>query len=67
MTRRARLFRAAVLQGKSLDYSEAARATGAGTWRIMRNHILPNAISPVIVRSPISRGGGRWARHSPRR
>lgn len=45
----ARLFRAAVLQVRSSDYIEAARATGAGNFRIFMTHILPNAIPTVIV------------------
>ena len=45
----ARLFRAAVLQVRSSDYIEAARATGAGNFRIFMSHILPNAIPTVIV------------------
>ena len=45
----ARLFRAAVLQVRSSDYIEAARATGASNFRIFMSHILPNAIPTVIV------------------
>jgi peptide/nickel transport system permease protein len=44
-----RLFRASVMQVKSLDYVEAARATGASTKRIILRHIGPNAIPPIIV------------------
>jgi len=45
----ARLFRASVLQVRSSDYIEAARATGAGNLRIFLSHVLPNAIPAVIV------------------
>ncbi len=45
----ARLFRAAVLQIRSQDFIEAAKATGASTKRIMLSHILPNALPPIIV------------------
>ncbi len=45
----ARLFRSGVLQVKNLDYVEAARASGRGTWGIITRHIGPNAIQPVIV------------------
>jgi oligopeptide transport system permease protein len=45
----ARLFRASVLQVKSQDYIEAARATGASTKRILLNHVFPNALPPIIV------------------
>jgi peptide/nickel transport system permease protein len=44
----ARLFRSSVLQVKNLDYVEAARASGSPTSRILRRHIVPNAIQPVI-------------------
>ena len=44
-----RLFRASVMQVKSLEYVEAARATGASTKRIILRHIGPNAIPPIIV------------------
>jgi peptide/nickel transport system permease protein len=44
----ARLFRSSVLQVKNLDYVEAARASGSKTSRILRRHIVPNAIQPVI-------------------
>ena len=44
-----RLFRASVLQVKSLEYVEAARATGATTKRIILRHIGPDAIPPIIV------------------
>ena len=44
-----RLFRASVMQVKSLDYVEAARASGVKTSRIILRHIGPNAIPPIIV------------------
>lgn len=44
-----RLFRASVLQVKSLEYVEAARASGASTKRIILRHIGPNAIPPIVV------------------
>lgn len=45
----ARLVRGQVLQVRENQYAEAARAIGASTPRILRVHILPNVISPVIV------------------
>jgi oligopeptide transport system permease protein len=45
----ARLFRSSVLQIRSQDYIEAARATGASTKRILLTHVLPNALPPIIV------------------
>jgi oligopeptide transport system permease protein len=51
-----RLMRSSVLSGKEADYVQAARALGANDWRILRVHILPNGIAPVIVYSTISVG-----------
>ncbi|MDI3341372.1 MAG: ABC transporter permease [Sphaerobacter sp.] len=45
----ARLMRGQVLSLKQKEYVEAARAMGAGHWRILSRHILPNAVSPIIV------------------
>lgn len=44
-----RIMRSQVLSVRQTDYVEAARALGAGNLRILRRHILPNAISPVIT------------------
>ncbi|KOU60987.1 ABC transporter permease [Streptomyces sp. NPDC060334] len=51
-----RIMRSSVLANKHNDYVMAARALGAGTWRITLRHILPNAIAPVIVVGAISLG-----------
>jgi peptide/nickel transport system permease protein len=45
----ARLIRAQVLSLRDLPYVEAARASGAGPWRIALRHMAPNIVSPVIV------------------
>lgn len=45
----ARLIRAQVLSLRDLPYVEAARAAGAGPWRIALRHMAPNIVSPVIV------------------
>jgi oligopeptide transport system permease protein len=52
----ARLMRSSVLQVKPNDYVQAARALGASPWRIIRSHILPNSMAPVIVVSTINLG-----------
>ncbi|MCH8613163.1 ABC transporter permease [Arsenicicoccus dermatophilus] len=52
----ARLMRSAVLQVKSLEYVQAARALGARPGRIILGHILPNAVAPVIVVATINLG-----------
>lgn len=51
-----RLMRSSVMQVKPQDYVQAARALGASPWRVIRSHILPNAMSPVIVVSTINLG-----------
>lgn len=51
-----RLYRSTVLQVKSLEYVQAARALGAGDSRIIFRHILPNAIAPTLVYTTIGMG-----------
>jgi peptide/nickel transport system permease protein len=53
----ARLVRAQVLAVKEREFVEAARALGAGDWRILTRHILPNIIQPVIVQAAIGMAG----------
>jgi peptide/nickel transport system permease protein len=45
----ARLMRAQVLSVKGDPYVEAARTFGASGWQIVRRHVLPNALPPIIV------------------
>jgi peptide/nickel transport system permease protein len=47
--RAARLMRSAVIVTSELEFVEAAKAVGASDSRIIVKHILPNAISPMIV------------------
>ena len=44
-----RITRSVVLREKEKVYTEAARAIGASSTRIMLRHILPNSISPYLV------------------
>src|SRR5699024_11875428 len=44
----ARLMRSSVLAVINNDYVMAARALGAGPLTIMRRHILPNSLGPVV-------------------
>jgi peptide/nickel transport system permease protein len=44
-----RLMRGQMLALREAEYVEAARSIGAGNGRIVRRHILPNAIAPVFV------------------
>jgi oligopeptide transport system permease protein len=48
-----RLMRSSVLSARESDYVLAAKALGAGDGRIIRRHILPNAVAPVIVYATI--------------
>jgi peptide/nickel transport system permease protein len=52
----ARLVRSQALSVKESAYIEAARSSGAGNARIIFRHILPNSISPVIVRATLEMG-----------
>jgi ABC-type dipeptide/oligopeptide/nickel transport system permease subunit len=45
----ARIVRGQVLSLREKEFVEAALAQGAGNGRIMRYHILPNVIAPIIV------------------
>jgi peptide/nickel transport system permease protein len=44
----AKAYRAAFLQFKEAPYLEAARAYGAGHWRIVRHYLIPRIV-PVLV------------------
>ena len=44
-----RVAEAATVQTKSLEYVAAARASGAGSAPIVRYHLLPNVLAPVLV------------------
>jgi peptide/nickel transport system permease protein len=48
-TELARLVRAEVLRALGQDYVTAARALGASPGRVLRRHVLPNAIGPAVV------------------
>lgn len=45
----ARIMNAMVLQIKSTEYVEAARAMGASPMRVVLRHLIPNSSSPAIV------------------
>lgn len=52
----ARIVRAQVLSVRELDYVLAARSLGAGHPRILRTHVWPNTLAPVIVQSTLAMG-----------
>jgi peptide/nickel transport system permease protein len=45
----ARVAESVTTQVRSLDFVEAARASGAGAWTIIRVHILGNVLGPIFV------------------
>jgi peptide/nickel transport system permease protein len=45
----ARVIRAQVLSVKTREFVESARAVGGSPARLLLRHILPNAISPILV------------------
>ena len=47
--RTARIVRASVIVLREMEYVQAVVAAGGGHWRILRRHILPNAMAPLIV------------------
>jgi peptide/nickel transport system permease protein len=50
----ARLMRGSVLAARENDYVTAARAVGVSKPAILGSHILPNAMSPVIVQATLA-------------
>ncbi|MDR2029660.1 MAG: ABC transporter permease [Treponema sp.] len=53
----ARTVRASVLTVKEQEYIEAARALGAGDFRIIFRYILPNSMAPLIVQATLGVAG----------
>jgi len=45
----ARISESVTTQVRSLDYVEAARASGAKTFTIIRAHVLPNVLGPIFI------------------
>jgi peptide/nickel transport system permease protein len=50
----ARIMRAVVLSLREKEFVEAARMVGSSDWRIIRSHILPHLVAPIIVYSTLS-------------
>jgi peptide/nickel transport system permease protein len=50
----ARVFRGITLSLREKEFVEAARMVGASDWRIVRSHILPHLLGPMIVLSTLS-------------
>jgi peptide/nickel transport system permease protein len=53
----ARLARSRAIAIREEVFVEAARAMGAGRWRILFRHVLPMSLSPVIVQTTLEMGG----------
>ncbi|QIK68197.1 ABC transporter permease [Nocardioides sp. HDW12B] len=49
-----RLIRSAVLTVREMPYVEASRVIGSGRLWVLRRHVLPNVLEPVIVQVAIS-------------
>ena len=51
-----RITRGSVMSAKQEEFVTAARATGASRFRIIINHIMPNALAPIIVYATVALG-----------
>ena len=51
-----RIVRSSVLSLRESEYVQAAKALGSGGYRVVFRHILPNALSPLIVQLTLSIG-----------
>ncbi|WP_051793234.1 ABC transporter permease [Amycolatopsis jejuensis] len=52
----ARIMRSQVLTYRTRVFVEAARAAGGGSWYLLRRHVVPNGIAPVITNTTILMG-----------
>lgn len=52
-----RIVRGQVLSLRERDFVVGAHAIGASIWRILFRHILPNALSPIIIEATLGVGG----------
>lgn len=50
----ARIVRGQILALKEQEYVLAARLVGAGSWRIILRHLVPNSMGPIIVTLTLS-------------
>lgn len=49
--------RAEFFRNRQLDYVRAARALGVSNWQIIRRHVLPNSLTPVVTFLPFRMSG----------
>jgi peptide/nickel transport system permease protein len=59
-----RITRGQVLALRNLEYIQAAKAIGAKDRSIIFSHILPNALSPIIIQSTLAMASGILAEAS---
>jgi len=52
----ARIVRASVLSVKETEYIEAVKALSLSQIRVLRRHVLPNCLAPIIVTSTLNIG-----------
>jgi peptide/nickel transport system permease protein len=50
----ARIVRSQVLSLREKEFVEAARMVGASDWKIVRSHIIPHLVAPIIVVSTLA-------------
>jgi peptide/nickel transport system permease protein len=53
-----RITRGQVLSLRNMEYIQAAKAVGVKDMRIIFGHILPNAMSPIIIQSTLAMAAG---------
>ncbi len=53
----ARFMRGNVFKVRTLEYTTAARAVGAGNLRIMLRHVIPNSLPIIVVITAVDVGG----------
>ena len=51
-----RIVRAEVLTLRERPFTDAARSLGAGPWRVIVRHVVPNAAAPLIVSAALGIG-----------
>ena len=54
----ARMFRGMVLSLKEQNFIAAAKISGSSQWKIIKNHIIPNVLPPLVVMGTLEMG---WA------
>jgi oligopeptide transport system permease protein len=50
----ARIVRGQILSLRELEYVMAAKLTGAGSWRIIMKHLIPNSLGPIIITATLT-------------